>query len=354
MSDHLTLWIPGLRPNQQFVTEARNYLASLAKNNLPELISLNLILSRANRVAASDVIEHDFIINQLSDRSDQQGHWPLARWRLALEKMEHNQGNQWLCADPVYVHPDRSEALLFAYEELDIEIEEAQQLAELINQHYQEDPWELHVASSHRWYIKLNRSYDICTHVLHDVKGKNIFDYLPSGNDARYWQKCMNEMQMLLHGSEINQQREENNQLPINSLWLWGYGQSKNESIDDKPLHWKNIYSDNRVINGLGILSGSKVNMLPDEFDDIENIQGDVLVVIEQLQVAFQRQDILTWLDDLQYLEQYWFSQLLSRLKKSPGLKVTLLISKDEAYQFTAKQLRRWWCFRNNNKLFKA
>lgn len=352
MSDHLTLWIPGLRPNQQFVSEARSYLSSLANNKLPELTNLNLILSRADRVAASDVIEHDFILSQLSDRSDQQGHWPLARWRMALEKMENDQDDdQWLCADPVYVHPDRSEALLYAHEELDIELEEAQQLAELINKHYQDDPWELHVASSHRWYIKLNRTYDICTHVLHHVKGKNIFNYLPSGNDARYWQQCMNEMQMLLHGSEINQQREQNNQLPINSLWLWGYGKSINKPTDDKPLHWKNIYSDDMVINGLGILSGSKVDLSPDEFDDIECIHGDILVVIEQLRVAYQQKDILAWLDDLQYLEQYWFSPLLNRLKNSPDLKVTLLISKEEAYQFTTKQLKRWWRFGNRNKL---
>ena len=352
MSNHLTLWIPGLRPDQQFVSEARNYIASLPENKLPELNNLNLILSRADRITASDVIEHDYILNQLSNRTEQHGRWPQARWRLAYEKMEHVQDNhQWLCADPVYVHPDRSEALLYAYEELDIELEEARQLAELINQHYQDEPWELHVASSHRWYINLNRPYDIYTHVLHHIKGKNIFDYLPSGNDARYWQQCMNEIQMLLHGSEINQRREENNQLPINSLWLWGYDQSKKEPNDDKPLHWQNIFSDDMVINGLGILSGSVVNSLPNEFDDIDNIEGDTLIVIEQLQAALRQQDIISWLDDLKYLEEYWFSPLIKKLNNSPDLQITLLISKDETYQFTTKQLKRWWRFGNKNKL---
>lgn len=353
MSNHLTLWIPGLRPDNLFVSEARHYLDSLPKDKHPDFSNLNLILSRADRIKAEDVIKHDFILEQLSGNPGQQTNWPLARWRLAFDEIDFEQDkHQWLCADPVYVHPDRTEALLFAHEELDIDLDEAQKFADLINQHYRDDPWELHVASTHRWYIRLEQPYDISTHELNTVKGKNIFDFLPSGGDARYWQRCMNELQMLLHGSDINQQREANNHLPINSLWLWGYGQNKNGSLADDPLHWQHIYSDNMVLNGLGLLSGSKVNSLPNEFDDIESIENDVLVVIEQLEAAIQQQDIFLWLDDLQYLEKYWFASLLKKLKTKPDLQVTLLVSNNEAYQFTAKQLKRWWRFGNKNKLF--
>ena len=349
LDNHLTFWIPGLRPSKQFVSE----LNKVSRKELPDLTNLNLILSRSDSVAASDVIEHDFILHQLNDNSEQNNNWPLAQWRLALEELSITPGNHnWLCADPVYIHPDRDQALLFAHEELEIDLEEAKQLAELINQHYHDDPWELHIGSTHRWYIKLHQPYDIETHVLHSVKGKNIFDYLPVGGDARYWQQCMNELQMLLHGSEINQKREERGLMPINSLWFWGHGQNINERHDDVSLHWQKIYSDDAVLNGLGILSGSQIAALPDEIDDIKRIDGDVLVVNQQLQIASQQHDIFDWLDELQYLEKYWFSPLIERVKQTPDLQVTLLVSDAEAYQFSARHLKRWWRFSNKNKLF--
>lgn len=331
------------------MSETRKYLEQIPKKERPELSSLNLILSRANRVSANDVIEHDFILHQLSANAEQNNYWPLAQWRLAIEELEITPGEHtWLCADPVYIHPDRDQALLFAHEELDIDLDEAKQLAKLINQHYQDDPWELHIGSTHRWYIKLEQSYDIKTNVLHRVKGKNIFNYLPAGEDARYWQQCMNELQMLLHSSDINQQREDKGLLPINSLWLWGSGLNQKET----PLHWQKIYSDDAVLNGLGVLSDSKVAALPDELGDIETIEGDVLVVNQQLQTILQQDDIFSWLDELQYLEKYWFAPLLEKLDSNPELQVTLLLDNNEAYQFSRKQLKRWWRLNNKNKLF--
>lgn len=345
MSNHLTFWIPGLRPGNQFASE----LSRISGKELPELSNLNLILSRADRISATDVIEHDYILHQLSENPEPVN-WPLAQWRLAVEELEFPTGNyQWLCADPVYIHPDRAEALLMAHEELEIDIAEARLLAELINQHYLDEPWELHVGSELRWYIKLEKPYDVTTSALQGVKGKNIFEFLPSGEDARYWQQCMNELQMLLHASEVNQKREEKGLLPINSLWFWGYGQHEY----DKALHWKKIYSDDPVINGLGILSDSEISALPDELNDIENINGNVLVVYQQLQPALQQQDIFSWLDELQYLESYWFAPLVNKVKNTPDLQVTLLLSKDEAYQFSRKQINRWWRFWNKNSLIK-
>ncbi|MEJ2142593.1 MAG: hypothetical protein P8Y24_09625 [Gammaproteobacteria bacterium] len=295
------------------------------------------------------MIEHDFILHQLSEYSDQHNDWPLAEWRLALEDINESPGqHHWLCADPVYIHPDRSEALLLAHEELEITHEEAEQLANLINQHYKDEPWELHVGSTHRWYIKSLQDYELQTRTINSVKGKNIFDYLPSGNDARYWQQCMNELQMLLHTSDINQQREEKGLLQINSLWLWGYGKRASEA----GLNWDKIYSDDAVLNGLGIISGCDVARLTDELEDIEDTKGNILVYIQRLEEASQQQDIFTWLEELQYLEKYWFEPLLKKMEELPELLVTLLIDNNMAFQVSRKHMKRWWRSKNRNKLY--
>lgn len=345
MSKHLTLWIPGLRPNKSFASE----LSRVQKNELPDLQYLNKILSRSDRIAASDVTGHDFILQQLNSDREQDNRWPLAQWRVALEGIDDEPGRySWLCADPVYIHPDRAEALLFAHEELEITLEEARQLASLINKHYRDEPWELHIGSTHRWYIRLAEHYDLHTIPLSNVKGKNIFEFLPSGNDARYWQQCMNELQMLLHGSDVNQQREAKGLLQINSLWLWGYA----GKINSADLHWDKIYSDDAVLNGLGIISGSDVAPLPDELEDIKDFKGEMLVVNRRLEEASQQQDIFAWLDELQYLERYWFDPLVKKLEEQPGFQVTLLTNDNTAYQFSKKHLKRWWHFKNRNKLY--
>lgn len=353
MNNHLTFWIPGLRPDKRFVSEIREYLAKLPKNNLPNFEYLNLVLSRSDRITASDLIEHNYILGQLA-ATKHRNSWPLAEWRLALETLEFDPGkHQWLCADPVYVHPDRAEALLLAHEELEIELDEARQLAELINQHYLDDPWELHIGSSHRWYIKLQQNYDLKTCALPTVKGKNIFDYLPSGDDARYWQQCMNELQMLLHSSDINEQREEKGLMPINSLWLWGYAPVTNNQMEEEtPLHWSRIYSDDAVLNGLGVLSGSKVEGLPASLMAIDNIEADTLVYDDHLQTLLQQNDLFGWLEYLQMLEANWFKPLVEQLMKDVKLNLNLLIDNNEAYGCSARQLKRWWRFSNKNKLF--
>ena len=327
-------------------------MGQLPPKELPQLRNINLLLSRAERISVTDVVEHDFILDyirgQLSVSDSQHKMWPMARWRLAVETIDiESDSNHWLCADPVYIHPDRSEALLYAHEELDIQLDEAQALTELINQHYKDDPWQLHVGSCHRWYIELEKPFDLATSTLQLVKGNNVFDYLPSGEDGRYWQQCMNEVQMLLHSSDVNQQREAQGKMPVNSLWLWGYGSQE----EHENLPWNHIYTNDAVLKGLGLYSGSEVDDLPESADGIVNDDDKVLVYYDKLQALSQQQDIYAWLTELQSLEDNWFEPLLDRVRKE-AIQLTVLLDENEAYSFTGKHLRRWWRRSSKNKLF--
>lgn len=347
MNNNVTLWIPALRPAKQFASELGNLLQQLPKQQHPQINSLNRLLSRADRIVASDVIKHDFILQQLLSGNDHVTSWPIAKWRLAVDDEKlMSKSDFWLCADPVYIYPDRSEALLYAHEELNIDIDEAHSLVELINQHYQDDGWQLYVGSAYRWYIKLDKYYEIKTSTLKSAKGKNIFDYLPSGKDSRYWQQCMNEIQMLMHSSEVNQHREEQGLLPINSLWFWGYG----PALENDQLPWDYIYSNDAVLNGFGISAGSKVNALPVSLDKLKTGDRQTLVYFDKLATLLQQQDIYGWLDELQSLEDNWIKPLLERVARQ-GMTLTVLLDDNEAYRLSAKQLKRWWRFNQANKL---
>jgi hypothetical protein len=311
-----------------------------------------LLLSRADRLAVSDIVEHEFICDHLLAETNQEHRWPLAAWRLCQENLQlANQDSTaasegWLCADPVYIHPDRTEALLLAHEELELQLEEAQALAQLINQHYQDEPWQLHVASTHRWYIQTDRDYDITTRSLARVKGLNIFEHLPSGEDSRYWQQCMNEIQMLLHASDINMQREAQGQLPVNSLWLWGHGRT----VSPGGFPWRHVYSNDAVVTGLALGSGSEVHAMPESANQIDNQHDKVFIYMDTLQRLLQQQDIHGWLAELQSVEDNWFKPLMQSVRNQQ-LELTLLFDDQQAYRLGARQLRRWWRRRKSNQL---
>jgi hypothetical protein len=328
------------------------YLNQLPRQERPQLANLNLLLSRADKISAADIVKHDYFLARLSGDASHDNSWPLAQWRLENEELGvESVANHWLCADPVYIHPDRSEAILYAHEELQIQSEEAQALADLINHHYQDDPWQLHVGNSHRWYIQLEQTFDFMTWPLSSVKGKNVFEHLPVGDDSRYWQQCMNEIQMLLHDCEVNQQREQLGLMPVNSLWFWGYGRSTQTHTEQ--LKWDRVYSNDAVLNGLAKCSGCNVSGLPASINAIDTVSDkEVLVYVDKLKSLLQAQDIYGWLNTLQEFENNWISPLLDRFKKQPDLQVILLVDDNEAYQITKKNMKRWWRRSNKNNLF--
>lgn len=356
MNNQLTFWVPGLRPGKYLASEPgefkSQFLQQLPERERPQLQTINLLLSRADRVSATDVIKHDFLDDysneQLTGSTHPLASWPLAQWRLAIDdEMLKAESDYWLCADPVYIHPDRSQALLYAHEELDVQPEEAQALAELINEHYKDEAWQLHVGSSQRWYIKLDQQANLKTSTLQQAKGKNIFDYLPSGEDSRYWQQCMNEIQMLLHSSDVSQQREAQGKMPINSLWFWGHGLPV---VQDK-LPWQQIFSDDAVISGFALCGGSKIGNIPESINNLDTNSDATLIYYDKLKSLLQQQDFYGWLNELQALEDNWFAPLLEQVKKQ-GMELTVVLDDNEAYYLTARHLKRWWRRPHKNRLF--
>jgi hypothetical protein len=62
------------------------------------------------------------------------------------------------------------------------------------------------------------------TTALANAMGRNIDRLLPTGQDGKTWQALFNETQMLLHEHPVNVEREQQGELPVNSLWFWGGG----------------------------------------------------------------------------------------------------------------------------------
>jgi len=75
-----------------------------------------------------------------------------------------------------------------------------------------------------RWYLVHESLRDLPTASLDRVIGRSLDPWLPQGPQARRLRRLQNEVQMQLFEHPLNEAREAQGQLPLNSFWLSGCG----------------------------------------------------------------------------------------------------------------------------------
>jgi len=58
----------------------------------------------------------------------------------------------------------------------------------------------------------------------HDITGKRITDYLPSGKDGKFLSELIKESMSILELHPVNLERINEDKNPANSIWIWGQG----------------------------------------------------------------------------------------------------------------------------------
>ena len=155
----------------------------------------------------------------------------------------------WMQADPVHMKTDLTRLLLFEGKNLDISLDEADALAEEFNDHFEDDGLELYVPHAERWYFLLDEIPNIETHPVAKVSGRSPDAFMPTGEDATFWQSMLMETQMLFHGSEVNRERAAHGKPPVNSLWIHSPGR---QAASLTPVvHFKTVVADDPLALGL-------------------------------------------------------------------------------------------------------
>ena len=79
-----------------------------------------------------------------------------------------------------------------------------------------------------KWFIEANKLSSLSTVHTAQAEGRNIDTWMPADTDtpgvARQWRKWQNEIQMIWFDHPVNQARQEQGQLSINSIWISGIG----------------------------------------------------------------------------------------------------------------------------------
>ena len=334
----LTLFIPDLFGLQPF-------LSQLSKSEQPQLTVLEKWLARGKgeKTASQD----ELIFSELGITLEDSRNKPLSAFSLLAEstylttnnQAEQNLSAYWLRADPVCIQPDRDTAVLMAHDELGLSMEEADKLVKEINNHFAEEPWELHAVDPQRWYLKLDSEQELITTPLNKVLAQDINPFLPRGTHAQYWLQCINEIQMLLHGSSINFERESRGMWTINSLWLWGGGvlPPRNKNID---ISYTKIIADDILLQGIANYCEIECCSLDRYEEAIQS--GKSFMLLDRLSDPVSRHDVFAYVQNLAEIEDSYLKRI-DELLKQGKIKQVRLLSDKISVSVTAKSLRRWW-----------
>ena len=335
----VTLYIPGL-----FATAAvpAQLVALFKEIPFSDLSALELLLARSER-QHSECSGCEQSLFSLFAIPATNGDWPVAAVTRLVDGGSPDN-HYWLRADPVQMQPSHDQVVMVGNGQLNLTDSEKTELCHAFNALCCDDGLHLEAPVNQRWYLRVERPPAITTTPLQRVVGENIYPYLPQGADGLYWNRLLSEVQMLFYGSSVNQQRRQQGQSEINSLWFWGGGTLP--TVTPSPLPWQQLWSNELLSRGLACLSDLKSSSLPatgEEWLEQALVAGDHLVVIDGArQVFHQADELVEWQVFVQTLNEYWIAPLLAALKAGDLEKITL-ISDGHHYQLGRKQLGRWW-----------
>jgi hypothetical protein len=284
---------------------------------------------------------------------------PVAPLTLLADKVgdvETGDG-YWLRADPVHLRVEHDQVLLADSRTFRISLEEACQFTKVINKHFAEEDLSplcgidnrrklisLLPLCSDRWYLYMQKTPLIQTHLLSETAAKNINDYFPYGTEEIFWKGILNEIQMLLYEHPLNQAREERGDLAINGIWFWGGGVIP--KLATSP--YTHVWSNDVFPRSLARAFGTNHTKLPVNLDlwRQQNKSGRHLVFLDSLYGKSKYGDAYGWRESLKELEKEWFEPILNMLKKNVINQITITtINKGVAINFsiTKNNLYKFW-----------
>jgi len=163
-----------------------------------------------------------------------------------------------------------------------------------------------------RFLLQL-KEFDSPTHYPHplSILGKSISPFIEQSREILPWYRLVNEFQMFMYQHPINQRRQLEGRLTINSLWVWGAGERP--ALNLKPLWYCDDPLLNHFASSLGLPIESCSNIAAG--DDSKN------AVIVDLRLLQYLKSGLDWnLDELLLdIERSIFEPLLKSLSRRPG-----------------------------------
>ncbi|MEE9350621.1 MAG: hypothetical protein V3U78_00045 [Thiotrichaceae bacterium] len=216
-----------------------------------------------------------------------------------------------LCAAPIELEAGMSDIVVGHSVIDDLDRNECQQLAQLLNNHFSQDGWEFVFTETKvseknegaiRWYLLLpEKTRPNNTVPLYDALGASLRTLVEGTEDVQ-WSRQLNELQMLLFSSSTNQQRESSRKRSISSFWLWDVDvdSKKSSTVGTVDFIAGGGYEGQVIANAYGLEWSKLLSM-----NTKQQNQGSGLYIYDDLIIPASRNDLEGWQDNLSGLEVF-------------------------------------------------
>lgn len=250
----------------------------------------------------------------------------------------------WMRIDPVHLVPNRDFLVLCDAEAIPLEQHEADSLVKEILSVFVDDQWDLQPLNSRRWYLSVPNPPQLQTTALHDVIDKNIDHFLPVGEDLLSWRSLLTEVQMILHNSPVNRDRDAAGQPSINSVWFWGEGVLPAEQV----ACWDAVWSDDPLVGGLAKLSNSTALAVPADVSEILNQRDADRTLVTLPMSTIDTRSKATLSESYQRFIRDWIAPAQRAVKSGQLDEFTVqYVEQTEVLALTSKRRfqKGWWRF---------
>lgn len=191
--------------------------------------------------------------------------WPAGPSLAAAAGATAGTARGWGVAQPVHFATGLDHLRLAPLADAVPSAEEAETLASSIRGHFAGDAFELLDFVDGAWVVRCEDAIDASTRDPADLVGRNVHDYMPGGQHGARVRSWMNEIQMLLHEHAVNERRMRRHTLPINALWLWGFGRFETPPPPQAPAlgRWL-LRSDDLWLRAFWRMHGAQERTLSD------------------------------------------------------------------------------------------
>lgn len=175
--------------------------------------------------------------------------WPVADGLLPFAALAARRdglpaapaGDGWALLSPAHWHVGTEQISLADPAALGLDASTSRMFCEALAPLFADDGWSLHWGAPTRWYARHPSLATLPSASLDRVVGRNVDLWLGNHAGSGWVRRLQAEAQMLLHRHPLNEAREAEGLLPVNSFWLSGTGPTQAETGADAT------HSDDRL-----------------------------------------------------------------------------------------------------------
>ena len=144
----------------------------------------------------------------------------------------------WIAAaDPVHLEPRLDRVFLHALGKAQAPASDMRPLFDHLQRELENDAKIGFVRVGSCGYLRASEAMATASVPAYVLNLQTPTEHMPSGDDAGSYRNLRSEIEMALHDHEVNLRREEQGQLAVNSLWIWGGGSApEQQTIPLPPL----------------------------------------------------------------------------------------------------------------------